>query len=105
MFQNQLKNRHNNEMKLLTSFAAMGMLFAHEAQAQRVNHIPLDCYAEGERVYGKKQGNRLSDLDLISGLDANSHRLTSLTACIDNYTNLISGVTTNYGIWSGTEIT
>lgn len=61
-------------------------------------HIPFDCYTESERVYGKKQGNRKSDIDLISGLDAGSSRLTTLTACIDNDSNLISGVTTSYDL-------
>ena len=77
----------------------MGLLAAQSAYAaEQQVHIPFDCYKESERVYGKKQGNRKSDIDLISGLDAGFSRLTTLTACIDNDTNLISGVTTSYDL-------
>lgn len=30
-----------------------------------------------------------------------AHRMTAVTACVNNYTNLISGITTTYGTWTG----
>ena len=93
-------------MKLLSSFACMGLLAAQQAYAQeQVVHIPLDCYSESERVFGSKQGTRISDLNILSGLDALNSQLISVTACVDNNTNLISGITTNYGVWNGNEPT
>lgn len=44
-------------------------------------------------------------MNIISGLDALNSQLISVTACVDNHTNLISGITTNYGVWNGDEPT
>ena len=67
--------------------------------AQTAAHIPWDCYTEAPRIYGDPKGTKVSDKDLISGLDIRNSRLTAVSACTDMQTRLISGVTTTWGIW------
>lgn len=78
-------------------------LSLYEPNGNESVHIPLDCFKESERHYGTvKNSNRLSDLEIITGLNINTHRMTAVTACVDNYTNLISGIMTTYGTWDST---
>lgn len=80
-------------------------LTAATVAADEPVHIPYDCYTESYRNYGKPEGTKVSDKDLISGLDIRRSKLTAIAACTDMKTRLISGVTTTWGIWSGNQWT
>lgn len=62
-------------------------------------HIPYDCYKESNRIYGNDEGTKVSDINLISGLNINNARLTAIAACTDMNTRLISGITSTWGVW------
>lgn len=67
------------------------------AQAAAVEtYIPYDCYSEAGRYFGQKTDNKVSDMDIMTGLDAYAHRLVGMTLCLSMETNLISGVTTKW---------
>jgi len=63
--------------------------------------IPYDCYTESVRLYGAPKGNKITDKELIAGLDINNSKLSAIAACTDMNTRLISGVTTTWGVWDG----
>lgn len=57
-------------MKLLSTTA---VTFIAATAAAKVNHIPYDCFSETQKAYGNEEGARVSDLDLMSGLDPVEH--------------------------------
>ena len=69
------------------------------ATHRAVPFIPYDCYHESELSYGQKAGDRVSDLDLITGLDIHNDKLTAISACTDMSTFLITGIVTTWGTW------
>ena len=87
-----------NIMATLPSLSSAG-------QANEITdvNIAYDCWGETVRAYGKHEGQRVSDMKLLTGLDAARHKLVSISACTDMKTRLISGVTTTYAIWEGAE--
>ena len=74
-------------------------LTAAQVMAQDEAFIPFDCYTESNRRYGNANGTKITDKDLISGLDINDARLVAIAACSDMNTKLISGITTTWGVW------
>ena len=86
-------------MKLLATALA---LTAGQALANQnyTTYIPFDCYREDGVVYGNPAGNKVSDYVTMTGLDAYAHKLVGVTACKDNNTGLISGITTTWAKWS-----
>lgn len=68
-------------------------------------YIPYDCYHESARVYGTRTDKKVSDMDIMTGLDAYAHRVSGITACLDLETNLISGVTTTFGKINEADLT
>ena len=75
------------------------------ATHRAVPFIPYDCYHESELSYGQKAGDRVSDLDLITGLDIHNDKLTAISACTDMSTFLITGITTTWGSWDSSTST
>lgn len=76
---------------------AAALVAAQASASQWETYIPYDCYHESARVYGSETANKVSDMDVMTGLDAYAHRVSGITACINLDTNLISGVTTTFG--------
>ena len=93
-------------MKYFASALALaGLASAHSGFEAE---IAFDCYYECERTMGDwatSKDTKVSDLLTMTGLDANSHELTQITACRNERTGLISGITSSWAKWSGGEPT
>ena len=87
-------------MKLLA--ASLGLMASELAFAQKYQtYIPYDCYKESDKMYGDTVGEKVSDMEAMTGLDAYRHRMIAITGCVDQRTTLISGLTTVWGQWDG----
>ena len=59
-----------------------------------------DSY-ETDYIHGNESNSKVSDLLTMTGLDARNHDLVQVTACVNQSTGLLSGVTTSWAKWSG----
>ena len=84
---------------------AAALAAATAAAADQEIYIPYDCYNESARVYGGTSANKVSDYDIMTGLDAYAHRVSGITACVNTATNLISGVTAHFGKVNEADLT
>lgn len=89
-------------MKLL-SMATLALGAATAAARSYNDHIPFDCFQETQKAFGNEEGSRVSDIDLMSGLDPNSHQLISISGCYDPNQQVITGVVSTYGKWKYSE--
>lgn len=91
-------------MKLLATLLALGAGQAY-ADTEYATYIPIDCYSEDTAMSGNPNGNLVSDYRSMTGLDAYSHKLVGVTACVDNKKQIISGITTKWAKWSNGQQT
>lgn len=81
-------------------FATALALMAGSAVAHTIDaYIPHDCFYEDTYLYGKTDGTKVSDYLNMTGLDAYAHKLVQVTACRNNQSGLLSGVTTKWAKW------
>ncbi len=89
-------------MKL--SIAALGLM-ASEYAVQAAIEKPYDCYREMSTLYGKDAGIKKTDMFVMTGLNAYKAKLAAITGCFDYENNLMTGLFTVWGEWTGTEWT
>ena len=84
-------------LKALSGIVGLAQLVcADQPDRMIVVERAYDCWGETVRAYGKHKGTKVSDMDLITGLDPAFHKLTTISACTDMKTTLISGVTLTF---------
>ncbi len=84
-------------------FSAAVSLFATQVYANIA--VPYDCYSQNAGLYGDQTGTVVSDLVNLPGLQAHDSKLASIHSCSDNETQMITGLFTIWGEWTGTEWT
>ena len=89
----------------LVAGAAQAIDYNYNVYGLQDAFIPYDCYGETNRLYGAQKGNYLSDRTLMTGLDAYKHKLTKVTACVDQCSQKVQGVMTTWAKWVDGEQT
>ena len=80
---------------------ALGLMAAEFTNA--AIKTPYDCYGELPAYYGLDEGNRYTDLFIMTGLDAYKAKLNSIMVCMPESGDSIESITSIWGDWDGKE--